>query len=169
MKRLIIAVLSVFVLGSLYAHAHKGATGVVKQRMDSMKSIAGEMKKLKKQLFSGDALKVEEIKQSAGLIKKHAEETPALFPKGSTQHPSEAAKAIWKDWEGFKKIADELANYADALSVSVANESDPKLKLNIPDEVITDVEVLKKSAPQAAFFSLAKTCQDCHKAYRVKK
>ncbi len=170
-KNIILAMTSAFILiyALSFSYAHKGASGIVKQRMDSMKSIAAEMKKLKAMLFKDGAIDTKQVRQSAKVIKRHANQTPRLFPKGSLKHPSEASVTIWKNFKGFESEAVKLASYANALLESADNPSDPKYKKDPDTGHIKDFALLKKSAPQAAFFSMASTCQSCHQSYRVKK
>ncbi len=153
----------------LVSEAHKGASGIVKQRMDSMKSIASQMKTLKGLLFGKSAYDAEGVKAAAELIKKHAAEVPSQFPKGSLNHPSEATDAVWKDFDGFKKEASRLAGYADIMILAADNPSDANFKMTDSKEISENEELLKKGPPQAAFFAMATTCQSCHQSYRKKK
>ena len=71
---------------------------------------------------------------------------PTKFPSGSDRPPSEAAPAIWKDFEGFKLAAKENFKAASFLEVNAPN-GDTK-------------------APAKALKQLAGTCKSYHQSYR---
>ena len=68
------------------------------------------------------------------------------FPSGSDRPPSEAAPAIWKDFEGFKLEAKENFEAASFLEVTALN-GDAK-------------------APAKAIKQLAGACKTYHQSYR---
>lgn len=141
-----LAVFSIFALAAplLPADAHKGATGVVKQRMDAMK----DMQKALNAMLSGKQAMdraaaiglAETIRDQSGV---HMAE---LFPDGSLNHPSEALPKVWENWSDFRAEADELEREADALARS-----------------LTDGDA------SAQFKRVAASCKSCHKAYRKPK
>lgn len=138
-----------FVLGMLIASpviAHKGATGVVKQRMDEMKSLKTAMKQLQT-IVKG------ERPFASSVVIKHAETISTLtdrmgdrFPKGSNPHPSESLSAIWTNWPDFMRKVSDLKTAADRLSGAQS-----------------------RSEFAAAFRDVGGTCSSCHKAYRQEK
>lgn len=128
--------------------AHKGATGVVMQRMMAMKSMGDGMKELAAMVTGKAPYDPGKTKAIATTIKNHAVGIPKQFPKGSIKGPSEALPAIWKDWEGFKRHADDLAGLADNLVSSADNG---------------------KAVALGAFAQMGKTCSGCHQDYRKKK
>ena len=71
---------------------------------------------------------------------------PTKFPTGSDGSPSEAAPAIWTDFEGFKLAAKENFEAASFLEVT-ALTGDAK-------------------APAKAINQLAGTCKSYHQSYR---
>lgn len=159
MQYKITLVLSVFVAaiivlgaGAKISFAHKGAVGIVKQRMDAMDAIAAQMKQLRALLFAGGTLDREKVTAAATLIKQHALHTPKLFPQGSIKGPSEASPDIWKNWSQFKAQARMLADYAAKLE-QLAKRSEPR----------------QRKQAQIFFKNMAQTCKSCHQAYRVKK
>jgi cytochrome c556 len=122
------------------ALAHNGATGIVKERMDSMKSMANAVKAIKNELgANGDA----------GIIKKHATgiarhaggAMTAMFPKGSRHGPGQARPEIWVDWATFQRSADRLK--ADATALGQTPTTD-------------------------AFKTMLGACASCHKRFRAK-
>ena len=89
---------------SFSAFAHKGATGIVKERMDNFKA---SQKALKRVLAASKRNDFDAIVPLANQIKNWAEIMPTKFLSGSDGPPSEAAPAIWTDFEGFKLAAKE--------------------------------------------------------------
>lgn len=155
--------------------AHKGATGVVKHRMDMMKDIGKETKTLKS-ILSGQAdYNAAKVKQSAHIIKKHAIDILPYFPKGSLDHPTEAKPHIWTDWNRFETQMQFMGAYADALMVAANNPSDPRYYPEaVSPENLTETgwvqpAYVKTLPPQAAFLYMSQTCRVCHKAFREKR
>lgn len=142
------------VLGGTAALAHKGATGIVKERMDQMGGIAKAMKAMGA-MFKGDVdYDAEQVRLLArDVAASGGTEMSVLFPKDSLQHPSEARPEIWSDWDTFSTRADEMQAAAVALANGAANPTDgsagPK--------------------PADLFQDLAQTCKSCHQDFRIKK
>lgn len=131
------------------SRAHDGATGIVKERMEAMKSISSAMKTITKTLKGEEESKPADLTKAARTIQQHAgEKLTRLFPEGSLDHPSEAKPEIWQDWESFEDLSRALSNNAMKLA-----------------ETIEQSGTVKK----ATFMKVAGTCRDCHKAFRVKK
>lgn len=125
------------------AQAHSGATGIVKKRMETMKDVGAVMKELGA-MVKGDArFDASMVARRAGDLKVHAANMPALFPEGSIHGPSEALPQIWKDFEGFSRIASDLESAATELS-----------------------SVTEATALPAALGAAGKTCKACHSDYR---
>lgn len=103
--------------------AHKGATGIVKERMDLMKRYDELIDRLFA-IVHGELPYSEKIVHNAALeIKETAgAQLTKLFPEGSTQKPSVAAPAIWDDIKMFSHMADRLQDLAAALESSAAEE-----------------------------------------------
>lgn len=189
----ILTAISGFTLNAL---AHKGATGVVKERMDLMSNI-GKAQKSLAAMFSGketyDATKVQ---QAARIIETHAgDRIPKLFPKGTIGKPSEALPAIWDNWQEFEKISHELAVYAKALHDNAGNSRNETEKKstgmmgssmmgssmmggssggmmtmgNNKENMAAVVKMLKEMPPMASFQRVAQTCTACHSKFRMKK
>ena len=124
------------------AQAHSGATGIVKKRMETMKDVGAVMKELGA-MVKGDArFDASMVARRAGDLKVHAANMPALFPEGSIHGPSEALPQIWKDFEGFSRIASDLESAATELS-----------------------SVTEATALPAALGAAGKTCKACHSDY----
>ena len=161
------------------ASAHKGAKGIVKDRMHVMKGMGDSMKLLKK-MFDGevpyDQAKAE---AAAASMEKHAGKAMTkMFPKGSLQKPTEAIPKIWEDWPGFETSAMRLQDYAGALKQSLAQPANAVQPAAAAGDM-TDAGAegvdwpaaasLADQPPQVAFNYVAKTCKSCHESYRIKK
>ena len=128
---------------STVSFAHEGAEGVVKERMDRFKENKKAMKAIKGNL-AGDTVI---IAQKASEIEAWAKEMVNFFPEGSTQPPSEALPAIWKEFDRF-------------IDLARANE---KAAANLKNLAQSGADT---SALSGAFKSLGKTCKDCHNDYK---
>lgn len=129
--------------------AHKGATGVVKERMDLMDEIGDNMKGMKamvqrKQPFDAAkmAMHAESVRQASMHIKK-------VFPEDSLKPPSEALPSIWKDWDKFSSLADKLTAESEKLGEVARSQ---------------DLQAVMKQ-----FGRVGKTCRGCHTDFRKKK
>lgn len=139
-------------LAPLGASAHEGATGIVKDRMEHMKSVKAAMKVLGP-IFKGEA------PYDAVIVREHAKRLSAkggaamtrLFPEGSIHGPSEALPAIWTDWDRFVASARELEVSAARLAETAANPQDGSA-----------------SDPAKAFSRVVGTCRGCHDDFRKK-
>lgn len=128
------------------ATAHESATGIVKERMDTMKSMAQRVKRMGKRIKKKQDLA--KVPEHARVIAELVEKVPPLFPAGSNKHPSEASEKIWRDFADFEKHAKAAAEAARQLAA--ADPGDVKLVA-------------------ARFRALTKACGGCHETYRVKK
>ena len=144
MKNSFLLAVSAGLLLSVSAFAHKGATGIVKERMDNFKASQMALK----QIFAASKRNdFEAIVPLANQIKNWAEIMPTKFPSGSDGPPSEAAPTIWTDFEGFKSAAKENFEAASLLEFSALNG---------------DAKSTSKAITQ-----LAGTCKSCHQSYRL--
>ena len=128
---------------STVSFSHEGAEGVVKERMDRFKENKKAMKAIKGNLAGDTAV----IAQKASGIEAWAKDMVNFFPEGSTQPPSEALPAIWKEFDRFTDLAR-------------ANE---KAAANLKNLAQSGADT---SALSGAFRSLGKTCKDCHNDYK---
>ena len=129
--------------------AHKGTTGVVKERMEAMKSVARSMKRINKALRSSSDIDRAAIKREAAAITKHAKEFPQKFPVGSEGGMSEAKPEVWKNPVDFSAKSMALSTAAERLSGAANTGSREELS--------------------AGFSDVGKTCGSCHRVYRMKK
>lgn len=131
------------------AIAHQGASGIVKERMDSMGVIASGIKAIAPMMRGATEIDPELIETTMRDIVMRSSHLPMMFPEGSDDAPSEAGPAIWSDTEGFNAIFADLQMAAmDMAELAAAGDTDG---LN------------------AAFGNVAATCKACHADYRVKR
>ena len=148
-----IAIVTSFTLVNVFdASAHGGATGIVKERMESMKSIGRAGKVLSNMAKGKQTMDAEEARELAMEIRDHAMRIPELFPNTMDSKMgtgTEASPEIWEKWAEFEGLAQQLADASDDLA-SVAETADA-------DEF------------REQFTVIAKTCRSCHKGFRIKK
>ena len=137
---------AVVVMAALPALAHDHATGVVKERMEMMEAMAKRMKSIRARIEGKRDLGA--VKAEAEAIALHAAHTVHLFPPGSTQRPTDAKGAIWRNWADFERKAAAL----EAESKKLAGVSPGDL-----------------AALGAQFRAVSQTCVACHEAYRTRR
>ena len=138
---------AVFVVGEVSAHG--GATGVVKERMELMKSMGDQMKDMAEMIKGKVAFDAASIAVSAQDIKRAAPEISHLFPEGSLHKPSEALPRIWEEREQFDQLTEKMIEEAGKLSdLGIAGN---------------------KRSIMVQFTKLGKTCSSCHTDFRKKQ
>ena len=123
--------------------AHKGAMGIVKERMDKFKASEKATKRIKQALSRGDTAVVT---AEAELLVSWASEIDSYFPENSNQSPSEAKDEIWLKWDDFVGAIQSFDKAAQALIEAAATE-DPR-------------------AMRDAFKEMTKSCKSCHQQFR---
>ncbi len=104
------------------AWAHSGATGVVKERMEAMKSMGEAVKTLKPMMSGEAAYDADAVRKAARQIAAQSgHEMTALFPEGSDDAPSEVLPTVWSDRERFEYLADALEQAALGLEQAADN------------------------------------------------
>jgi cytochrome c556 len=126
--------------------AHDHATGVVKERMESMEAMGKRLKVIRDRIKAKSDLAA--IKADAQAIKELAPHVTHLFPPGSTAAPTQARAAVWQNWPDFEKKA-------KALETEIAKLVDAN-----PDEA---------AALASQVRAVSQSCTDCHEKYRTKK
>ena len=129
--------------------AHGGATGVVKERMDLMKSMGDQMKTMGEMMKGKRAFDAAAIANSALDISRVAPEINHLFPQGSLHKPSEALPRIWQERDQFDELTRNMIKEADKLS-NLASTGERRSIL-------------------IQFTRLGKTCSSCHTDFRKKQ
>ena len=148
--------------------AHKGATGVVKERMVAMKDMGAGMKKIGLMVTGRKPYDAHEVKDAAKMIRAHANKIPSLFPKGTGHKPSVAKAEIWTDFADFKANAQRLARLAHALQDGAENKMSMRGVKMMP-QMMRNPEKMKMMPPRMIFAMMAKTCSACHETYRQEK
>jgi len=140
------AILAAFIMigfGVQQIAAHDGATGVVKQRMDSFKASQGHLKAISQLMMMEE---FDEIIDRAGKMREWGRMIPDAFPEGSGGGVSDARPEIWENFSDFSAKANDQVTALDRLIVA-AEAGDP-------------------DAVEAAFKAVAGTCKACHMQYR---
>lgn len=130
------------------ALAHSGATGIVKERMDTMKSISAAMKRVGK-MRGGENFDADVIVAAMQVIIEKSEKIRHQYPEGEFSKPSEALPKIREEWEKFVALTDEMKTLADEIKANA-----------IEAETYADVK--------PAFVDLSGTCKSCHEQFRLK-
>ncbi len=129
--------------------AHSGATGVVKERMDSMSSMATAMKTIADMIKEKVPFDETEVRRSSNTLYVHAKTIPILFPDSVMSRKGDSTRAhpsVWKRWEAFVAIAARLEIESGSLGAAAAGGD--------------------RSAVVSGFVRAAKACRDCHVAFR---
>lgn len=143
-KKRLILILMPFLL-AVPATAHKGAQGVVKQRMKAMTKLERALRPVRDMAHGKRAYDATTVARHAHLLQQVAVHIPGQFPEGSLQGPSEASPAIWTNFADFSRRADELRAAAAALKTAA------------PETLPT------------AYRRVMRTCKGCHEKYRIEK
>ncbi|HUU25822.1 MAG TPA: cytochrome c [Methyloceanibacter sp.] len=130
------------------ALAHKGATGVVKERMDLMDSQKDAMKILGLMAKGKTPFDAAKAAAAAKDIETTAAKIPELFPEGSSGGHSEAKPEVWTKWDEFTGDAEALQAAAKTLT-TVLDAGSPDWK--------------------ADFQKVTDACKTCHKTFRAEK
>ena len=159
------------------AAAHEGATGIVKERMMAMEGVGKAMKEIKAMLRGQKPYDGESVATLARRIRDQSGSTlTRFFPEDSLRHPTKASPEIWRRWELFETLAQDLGTSAEALAVA-AEKPDDKARLGSASEKEStqsamasadDAESQAVELPMAAFAKLARSCAACHREFRIK-
>jgi len=148
-KKIIATAICGVCLASVSVHAHDGATGVVKERMELMKTIGKNTKALAPMATGMADMDLAAVEKAAGAIAATAPKVADKFPKNSLSEASEAKANIWENWDKFTGLLDSLAKDARALEAAA--------------------KAGKEDAILPAFGKMTKNCKDCHTEFRQKK
>jgi len=149
----VLGALPVLLLSGLFlfseVSAHGGATGVVKERMELMKSMGDRMKEMGDMVKGKVAFDSASIAASAEEIKQAAPDIAHLFPEGSSHKPSEALPRIWEKRGKFDELTENMILEAGKLNdVAIAGD---------------------RRSIMVQFTKLGKTCSSCHTDFRKKQ
>ena len=126
------------------ALAHKGAMGIVKERMDKFEASEKATKRIKQALSRGDTAMV--VAEATFLL-SWAREMESFFPENSNQPPSEAKDEIWLQWDDFVGAIHSFDRAAQALIENVATQDSRTVS--------------------EAFKEMTRSCKSCHQRFRV--
>ena len=130
--------------------AHEGATGVVKERMDYMKTL-GDNTGAIGAMFKGEApYDLQAVQEHAGVLAGEAPRLTELFPEGSNEAPSETLPVTWEQWEDFQAKAADFQAASTALQETAGSG-------------------VEQAEVRAAFVRMGRTCGGCHEVYRKPK
>ncbi|HHI82828.1 MAG TPA: cytochrome c [Rhizobiales bacterium] len=149
--------------------AHKGATGIVKKRMEAMKEMGKGMKTVGLMISGRKDYDAVQVRAAARMIRAHAQKIPGLFPEGSGHKPSVARAEIWKDWQRFKAQAEQLAVFAGALEKGADNNRKMMAAMPMDMSKMNDPDHLAGMPPKMIFARIGKTCKGCHETFRKEK
>jgi cytochrome c556 len=179
-----------------FAVAHEGAMGIVKERMTLMSGLGDTMKVLSAIFKKERPYDAKAVAEAAQSIRDHSGEAlTKLFPKGSLDHPSVAKQEIWQKWDDFKRMAEDLKIYADALAKAAPTGNADAMPHSggangmmsgmphggMMGQGITgqgimtdegqrpDATQLAGMPVQALFAHVAQTCSSCHTQFRSEK
>ena len=140
----VLAALALSLSSPPVALAHKGAMGIVKERMDKFEASEKATKRIKQALSRGDTAV---ITAEAEFLVSWASEMESYFPKHSNQPPSEARDEIWLQWDDFLGAIQSFDNAAQAL---------------VDASKTGDTPLIGK-----AFKEMTRSCKSCHQQFRV--
>lgn len=104
------------------ALAHKGATGMLLERMNGMLAMGKATKEISPMMRGQQDYDAARTTAYAAVLKTHSGEAMLnLFPEGMNMKPSVSKDAIWSNWEEFSALANDLETYADALDLAADN------------------------------------------------
>ena len=129
------------------ALGHKGATGVVAERMAIMKNMGRELKSIADLLAAPTLFDPAAAIRHAHVFHEHCHKTTStLFPPGSIDHHSRALPTIWEKPGAFKEEIQQLHSAAEALVAAAASGDRAKLTAAVRD--------------------VQETCTECHETFR---
>ncbi len=173
--RLPICLLMVFFVANL-AIAHSGASGVVKERMDAMTSMAKAMRSVSKLMAESSPQDFEVMGAAAKVIADHSGDAMTdLFPLGTGGHPSEARQNIWIENEEFSRLAHRLERVSLWLEMAVIAKSDgfteagesPSLQAILNDNLTPTLQIAEQLDIKDLVGEIGQTCKACHRKFRL--
>ena len=144
------AVLIPFALVPGIPHAHKGATGVVKQRMDAMSEMGDAMGVMADMIKQKRPFDPGEVTTATRLLVEHTNQLIELFPDtAESRHgaATEALPSIWENWDSFTDSSQNLATKLATFQATAANG-------------------LNEQVLRQEFRKIAKACSGCHEDFR---
>ena len=147
-KRIWLAI--ALVVASFSVYAHNGATGIVKDRMDSMSEMGDAMKVMADMMKGKRPYEIELVRESADNLAEHAKTLVEFFPDTEDSRmsmESDALPEIWTSWDKFQARSDKLGTAVETLRQAASEDLD-------------------KRSFRLVFSKTAKACSSCHDDYR---
>jgi cytochrome c556 len=173
------------------AVAHKGATGVLLERMQGMMAMGKATKEIAPMMRGQQDYEAARASEYAAVLRTHSGDAMlALFPEGLNAAPSVAKDEIWTNWAEFEEMANELALYAQALDQAAANglgDAAPAAASMMGDETSTmmggdasgmmggtaeapmTLDMLSAMPVNVLFAQTAQSCSACHSKFRTEE
>lgn len=166
--------IALLVVSGTIALAHGGATGIVKERMEAMSSMAKAMKSMGAIVKGAVPYDAKSIKIGAQILAGHGGvNMTKLFPKDIKQKASEARNEIWQDWDEFQRLANQLEALSHGLVAAADNGlsgGNFDLSTILPKDGSSPSKQTLASMPADVVFGLVgKSCVACHEKFRLKK
>ena len=144
MRKWQIAIVAAF--AASVALAHEGATGVVAERMDVMKTMGQHLKALSDMLKGREPFDGEAARLHANALSENCHKAHEMFPAGSGGHHSRALLSIWEKPEDFEAQMQRFHDATEALASAAGS-------LEVSDLVQPLAEV-------------ERACAGCHEVFR---
>ena len=128
--------------------AHEGATGIVGQRMRSMKAIARHMKDLDAALKTHRSVIPEMVALAEG-IRQRGRDLHSLYPPGSHDSHTEAKLDVWREPKKFEAMV--MAFDAEAEGLLAASRSGDYGRV------------------RSQLSAVARQCTICHESFRASR
>lgn len=155
------------------AVAHKGATGVLLERMNGMLAMGQATKAIAPMTRGLEDYDADRTTDYAAVLQTHSGDAMlALFPEGMNAAPSVAKDAIWTNWEDFSVLSSQLETYAMALGLAAQNglgdagASDGSMMGGAVVEEKT-LQTLASLSVSTLFAQSAQVCSACHTKFRA--
>lgn len=144
------ATMALFLAQPFTALAHKGATGIVKQRMDAMSEMGDAMGVMADMVKAKRPFDVQDIKTSISSLDQHSRMMLELFPNTDESRlgmKTEALPVIWDEWERFVALSKQLEERIEAF------------------RAITETGIDEQTL-RFEFKKTARACSGCHDDFR---
>ncbi len=148
-KKLLCAIACAIAFSTSPLMAHDGATGVVKERMDLMKTIGKNTKAIAPIAMGSAEMNLKAVEEAATTISNAAKEAVTKFPEGSHTKETAAKIEVWAKWDEFAGLMKSLeTDSAKLAAMAKAGE---------------EFELID------GFNKMISNCKNCHTKFRNKK
>ncbi|CUH79066.1 c-type cytochrome [Tropicibacter naphthalenivorans] len=144
-KSLTYAVLLIAASGTMVFGEEDIASETVRERMALMEEVKGAMGILGGMAKGTDAFDATRAESARSALQGYSAQIPAVFETNETHPKSEAAPAIWDNWEDFTSRARAMETALGAMDTTTLD------------------------GVRAGLGGVGKTCSACHEAYRIEK